>query len=110
MGIAVLASSKHLSTAFTAADLMATTDFASAFAGATDTPPARRDLLAVKPADAYSPIFYDSALFAKSWLDPSPTDTDTIFGGMVENVLSNTMSAADSVKDANSKLQLLLLK
>ena len=85
MGIAVLASSKHLSTAFTAADLMATTDFASAFAGATDTPPARRDLLAVKPADAYSPIFYDSALFAKSWLDPSPTDTDTIFGGMVEN-------------------------
>ena len=70
--------------------------------------PARRDLLAIKPADQYSPIFYSSALYAHSWLDPSPADTDNIFGGMVNNVLSGNMSAMDAIKDANAKLSLLL--
>ena len=107
-GIAILSSSKNFTTAFTVASEMATGSFASDFANATGTAPARRDLLAVKPTDAYSPYFYSSALFARSWLDPSPTDTDTIFSGMVNNVLSGDMSAMDSVKDADAKMNLLL--
>jgi multiple sugar transport system substrate-binding protein len=109
-GLAVSSFSKNLNTAFTAASLMATSSFAAEFATATGAAPARRDLLATKPADAYSPIFYSSALYARSWLDPSPADTDNIFSGMVNNVLSNSMSVGDAIKDASSKLQLLLFK
>lgn len=109
-GIAISSFSKNLNTAFTAASLMATSDFASRFVAATKVAPARRDLLAQKPADAYSPTFYSSALFAKSWIDPSPKDTDNIWSGMINVVLSNNMSVSDAIKDASSKLQLLLLK
>ncbi len=108
-GIAILSSSKNLTTAFTAASLMATsTDFASAYATATGTVPARRDLLAIKPTDAYTPYFYSSALFAKSWLDPSSSDTDNIFNGMINEVLSGSMSVTDAIKDANAKMSILL--
>ena len=109
-GLAISSSSKNINTAFTAASLMATSSFASAYAIATGTVPARRDLLAIKPTDAYSPSFYSSALYAKSWLDPSPTDTNNIFSGMIDAVLSGNMSVSDAIKDANAKMSLLLLQ
>lgn len=109
-GIAISAFSKNISTAFLAASLMTTRDFASKFTLATGVPPARRDLLATIPEDAYSPIFYNSTLYGKSWLDPSPKDTDAIFSGMINAVISNNLSVSDAIKDANSKMNLLLFK
>lgn len=109
-GLAISSFSKNFNTAFTVAGLMAGSDFATKFAKATNVPPARRDLLSKKPSDAYSPIFYSSALYAKSWLDPSPKDTTNIFSGMVNAVLSNNMSPMDAIQDANSKMSLLLIK
>ncbi|MFA6076498.1 MAG: extracellular solute-binding protein [Candidatus Paceibacterota bacterium] len=108
MGIALLSSSKNFNTAFTAASLMATGDFASKFAVALGVAPARRDLLKVKPTDAYSPIFYDSALYAKSWLDPREKDTDNIFRNMIDGVLSNNMTVQSAISDASAKINLLL--
>jgi ABC-type glycerol-3-phosphate transport system substrate-binding protein len=109
-GVAVASSSKNLNTALTAASLLASSDFAEKYAQALGLPPARRDLLALPPPDTFSPIFYSSALFAKSWLDPSPEDTNNIFSVMVNSVLSNNMSPSDAMRDASSKLDLLLLK
>lgn len=109
-GIAISSFSKNPTAAFTAASLLATGDFPQKLANALYVAPARRDLLAGKPADAYFPIFYASALFARSWLDPSPEDTDDIFQGMVEKVLSNSLSASNAVSDGSSKLGLLLSK
>mgnify|MGYP001570397871 CR=1 FL=1 len=109
-GIALLASSKNFNTSFTAASLLATGDFASKFAIATGMAPARRDLLKVKPTDAFSPIFYDSALYARSWLDPSPVDTNNLFSRMVEGVLSNNTAVEAAISDASNKLNLLLLR
>jgi len=107
-GLAVSSASKNINTAFTAASLMATSNFASEFATATGVAPARRDLLAVKGTDAYSPIFYSSALYARSWLDPSSVNTTNIFSGMINAVLSGNLSTSDAIKDADSKLNLLL--
>ena len=109
-GLAISSFSKNFNTAFTAASLMAKSDFAAKFAAAMGAAPSRRDLLALKPTDAYSPIFYSSALYARSWLDPSPKDTNNIFSGMVDAVLSNSLSVADAIKDANAKMSLLLFK
>lgn len=110
MGLAISSSSKNFNTAFTAASLMATSDFALKFTKALGITPARRDLLNVKPIDSYSPIFYNSALYARSWLDPSPKDTNNIFSVMINAVLSNNMSVADAIKDASTKMSLLLFK
>lgn len=109
-GIALLSSSKNFNAAFTAASLMATGNFASEFATATRVAPARRDLLAIKPQDSFSPTFYNSALFARSWLDPSVTDTDNIFSNMIEGVLSNSMTVDSAISDASNKLDLLLTR
>ena len=109
-GIAISAFSKNLNTALTAASLMTNGDFAGKFATSLGVAPVRRDLLKVIPTDSYSPTFYSSAFFARGWLDPSPKDTDNIFQGMVEKVLSNSMSPASSVTDASAKLGLLLIK
>ena len=107
-GLAISSFSKNFNTAYIAASLMATSDFASKFATALNVAPARRDLLSVKPTDSYSPTFYNSALYARSWLDPSPKDTDTIFRLMIDGVLSNTKTLGDAIADASAKLNLLL--
>jgi len=109
-GISVLASSKNLNTAFTAASLLATGGFAYRFTLAEGVAPARRDLLQNKPADAYSPTFYDSALYARSWLDPSKEDTDDIFRNMIDGVLSNNLTVENAISDAGTKIELLLLQ
>ncbi|MEK7563963.1 MAG: extracellular solute-binding protein [Patescibacteria group bacterium] len=110
MGLAISSFSKNFNTAFTAASLMATGDFASKLSLALSVPPARRDLLAIKPVDSYSPIFYNSALYARSYLDPSSDQTDDIFRTMIDGVLSNNMTPNDAISDASSKLDLLLAK
>lgn len=108
-GLAILSSSKNITTAFTAASQMATGPFAEEFRKAVGVAPARRNLLANKPrSDAYSPIFYESALFSRSWLDPSDGDTDDIFRRMIEGVLSNSISAENAIRDANTKLGIIL--
>ncbi len=57
MGIAVSSASKNVNTAFLAASLLATGDFASKFAAATAVGPARRDLLAISPMMRILPFF-----------------------------------------------------
>jgi ABC-type glycerol-3-phosphate transport system substrate-binding protein len=110
-GIAISSFSKNFNTAFIAANLMSSGNFASQFVDVLGVAPARRDLLAKKQAsEVYIPIFYSSALIAKSWLDPSSLDTDNIFRNMTDKVLSNTLTPNDAVSDAASKLNFLLRK
>jgi ABC-type glycerol-3-phosphate transport system substrate-binding protein len=110
LGVAISSMTKNLNTAFTASNLMSNGDFASKLASATGVVPVRRDLLKVIPTDAYFPVFYSSAFFAKSWPDPKPEDTDAIFKGMIEKVLSNSMSVEEAINNASAKLGLLLVK
>lgn len=109
-GIAIASSSKNFNTAFTAASLMATGNFANDYAKATAVVPVRRDLLAVKQTDSFFPIFYSSALFGASWLDPSAEDSNDIFRKMIDNVLSNNMSTNEAIRDSDAKLNLLFIK
>ena len=110
VGLAISRSSKNLSTAALASNRLANSDFARKLAMALLVAPARRDLLSAPPADAYSSVFYSSALFARSWLDPSPKDTDNIFRTLTERVLSNSLSPDQALSDADTKMNLLLNK
>lgn len=110
-GVAISSFSKKYDLAFSVASLLSTGDFASKFATTVGTPPARRDLLIAKnDSNIYNPIFYGSALYAKSWLDPSPRETDTVFKQMIESVLSNSASVEQAVLQAHSTLSLLLVR
>jgi ABC-type glycerol-3-phosphate transport system substrate-binding protein len=109
-GIAILNSSKNPNTAYIAANQISSSDFGLKLANALGVAPARRDLLKNKGADAFSPTFYDSALFARGWLDPSPKSTDDIFRQMIDSVLSNSSNTSSAISDADSRLNLLLFK
>ena len=110
VGLAISQSSKNLGTAALASNRLANGDFTGKLAAALLVAPARRDLLSAPPNDAYSPVFYSSALFARSWLDPSPKDTDNIFRTLIERVLSNSLSPESALADADTKMNLLLNK
>ncbi len=109
IGIAISSFSKNFNTAFTTAGLLANGDFASKFSTSLGIAPARRDLIKTMPTDAYSPAFYTSAFYARSWLDPSPKESDDIFRGMVEKVLSGSLSQTEAMSDGNAKMGLLLI-
>lgn len=108
VGIAVSAFSKNLNTAFVAANLLATENFARTFSQAAGLVPAKKDFLAQPPTDSFYPVFYNSALFARGWLDPGNQETNVIFGSMVEKVLANLLSPSEAIRDADSRLLLLL--
>lgn len=110
-GIAISSFSKNLNTAYGAANLLAFSPFAHGYAERLGLTPARRDLLAQgATSDTYRPIFYSSALYARSWLDPAPTDTDNVFRSMVESVLSNNSSTEQAILNAHNRLNLLLIR
>lgn len=71
-------------------------------------PPVRRDLLSVKPADAASEVFYNSAIQGRGWVDPKPRETGSIFASMVESVTGGRLGTLDAIGRADAQLEALL--
>lgn len=109
-GVAISAGTKNFEGAYAAASGLTLGEFALEYADAVGFAPARRDILSKKKDDIYSPIIYNSALFARSWLDPEPKDSYEIIKRMIENILSNNLTISDSIIDAQGKMNLLLIK
>lgn len=107
-GIAVSSFTKNLSASLAAVTALSSGDFAKEYSNSQFVPPARRDLLAEARKDSYFPVFYSSSLFARSWLDPSPSDSSNIFRAMVEEVLSNAKKPQDAIFTANNRLNTLI--
>ena len=107
--LSVNKSSKNLSAAFGAAGLISAGDSAKNIALALSLPPASRSLLAVRPdTNPYMLTFFNSAIFARTWLDPSSTASDKVFAELVQNILSNKLSIADALAKAQSQLDILI--
>ena len=73
-------------------------------------PPVSRNLLNIAQSDAISPIFYNSAIIARTWPDPHAEKTTAIFREMVESVTSGRLRVFESIREANSQLDALYLK
>lgn len=106
-GLAILKSAKNPAGAFQAAQLLTGPDLSLKIAQTIFLPPPRRDLLSQKPADAYMNVFFDSALMARGWIDPSPYESSAIFGEMVENVVSGRQRVSEAVSNASGELNRL---
>ncbi len=111
-GIAISSASKNFNTAFTAANLLTSgnSSFARDFSVALGVAPARREFLKAPSDNPFLPAFYASALLARSWLDPSPKETEKIFQSMVERVLSGSATPSQAIEDADARFRLLLIK
>ncbi|HEY4477907.1 MAG TPA: extracellular solute-binding protein [Candidatus Paceibacterota bacterium] len=109
-GVAISAFARDQALALAVANLMTNAGFVRDFARETGTAPARRDLLSTQLADEYMPNVFKSALYSKSWFDPSPSDTDLVFKTMVDDVLSNVSTTANAIQRANGQIDLLLVK
>lgn len=107
---AITKSSKNPSGAFAVASILSSTVGVSAFNKVMKLAPVRRDLLSQKPINAYESIFYDSAIRAKGWLDPSPTETDAVFKNMIESITSGRARTSEAIARAQRELSSLLSK
>lgn len=106
-GLAVSNRTKNLTNTFNFATTLLSNDYAKRIAQALSLPPASRVLLYERPEDPYLLTFYNSAIIARSWLDPNPEKTDTIFSEMIEDILSNRYSVSESLGRAQNQMQLL---
>jgi len=107
-GVAITRASKNVAGAYFLALAMTSKDFSKQLADNLYISPPRRDLLSEKQDDPYLQIFYDSALVARGWLDPSPEGTEKIFADTVNNVISGRYRVSEAVNVANTELQRLL--
>jgi len=108
--LAITKASKNVSAAFAVISALSGRDGSAAFSNALRLPPARRDLLGQKQTNSYQSVFYDSAIRAKTWLDPSKSETDIVFKNMIESITSGRARTGEAVNRADKELSSLLLK
>lgn len=108
--IAISKSTKNPALAMSTAILFTEPEVSKNIAVLLSLPPARRDLLAEIPRDPYLTVFYNSAIFGRTWLDPDNKATDAIFRDMIQNILSNKFDISDSINRAQAQIALLLRK
>jgi len=107
-GLALVKSSRKLSSAFSAISALASKDNISLWSKISGLPPVRRDMLTAGAADPVKSIFYSSAVISKGWLDPDREETKAIFQNMVESITSGKLRLGEAVTRADSEIQNLL--
>ena len=100
--------SKDLASSFGIASLIIDPSFIKELGIRASLPTASRSLLNEKPTDPYLLTFFDSAVISHSWLDPDKDSTDSIFKELIENSLSNKLSAGEAINKASNQLDLII--
>jgi|GEM_PF-4790349 len=103
-GIALLRTSRNPATALSVAFTLSSPTFLTEYAKASGQPPIRRDLLALRPTDAYGTVLYDSALRVRAFRDPNPSASTPVFQDMVESITSGKQTSGDALEGAIGKL------
>lgn len=109
-GIAISRGTRNPSAALSVASKLIAPQSASLLAETLRLPPARRDLLSLRPTDTSGSVFYNAALQSKVWLDPDDAGTDKIFREMVDNVTSGRARTTETVNKASERLEALIKK
>ncbi|TSC64297.1 MAG: Uncharacterized protein G01um101491_311 [Parcubacteria group bacterium Gr01-1014_91] len=99
---------KNPSGAYQVAAILSGSAEQSVFAGATGLAPASLNVLAMAPADPADAVAYAEALYTSGWLSPATGDTDAIFSGMINNVISGRSTLQGALVSAGSALTELL--
>jgi len=105
-GFAIPRASGNRNGAYTAALKISSAKFADEFAVAYDMAPVRRDLISNGAENSFRAVIVQSALTARTWLDPDPEASNDILMRMVEDVVSNRARVSNAVTDAINRLVL----
>lgn len=81
----------------------ANTEFLAKEAGMSSV---RRSIIAAGDQSLYGKVILDSALIARTWYDPSNSESDGVFMQMVEDIVSNRARIGEAVGDAIDRLTL----
>lgn len=106
--VSVSRGSRDLTASLTAALKLVSAESAGTLSSILYLPPARRDLLSQKPTDSVLPVFYNSALQSRSWVDPDTSGTEKIFSDMIESVTSGRARTSEAVSKASRELEALI--
>ena len=74
----------------------------------TGLAPANLNVLATAPADPVAAVAYAEALYTRGWMSPAPSDTDAVFSGMINNVISGRLTLEAALAEAERALSALL--
>jgi ABC-type glycerol-3-phosphate transport system substrate-binding protein len=107
-GVAILKSTDNIAGSLRVAKLISSDDIFSAIHDLMGLPPVSRKLISQVPSDAISPIYYESALISRGWLEPDSEKVDTIFKNMIESKTSGRQSTRRAVAEAKEDITNLL--
>jgi ABC-type glycerol-3-phosphate transport system substrate-binding protein len=107
-GLSIVRSTPDATATYNVLSNLFTPDAVVKLMSSTYLPPVRRDTIAQGNSDPYLANFYDSALISKGWLDPNPQGTSDILQEMVESVTSGRKVNFEAIKDADTRLNLLI--
>ncbi len=99
---------KNTAGAYASAALLTNSAAQATAAAKTGLAPATLVQLATPPADPIAAVAYRGALYAKGWLSPAPASTNSIFSGMIRNVISGRSSLNAALGSAEQSLNALL--
>lgn len=103
-GTVVAKNSKKPGSAMTASILLAKAKNQDNLAKILGYLPTRRDLLVVKVSDPFVQVFKDSAIIARSWVDPDSGKTNQILQQALENIQTGQVGIDVAVRDASDKI------
>ncbi len=106
--VGILKNSKNMAGASDIMNKLTGATFQKNYTEKVNLPPIRRDLLATAPSNGFAAVFYQAALIAKTWFDPSDARTTTIFGNMVESVSSGKNGVTDALREASDEMKSLI--
>lgn len=106
--LAIVKQSKQIAGAFLAVTGLTENVALKELETVTNLPPVRRDLLAVKPTDAFRAVFYNSALLAHTWIDPDSVGSEKVFRDMIETITSGRDRLSGALDQADVQIGALL--
>ena len=106
-GFAIPRTAKNPTGAITIAYLLAAADMSKSLSVALGIPSARRDVLSLG-AQGDDELYNKQAIIVRTWVDPDPAATESIFRGMIENTTSGAALLTEAVQRADQEMAHLL--
>ncbi len=104
---AIPRASQNINGAFAVAQLLAQPANAQVLADGYGFAPVHRSLYGSPTNDPFKEVIYQSALIARGWLDPSPSDSSDVFRTMVQSVSAGRTRVKSVIMDAAYELEAL---
>lgn len=107
-GLAITLATGNPQGALHAGFLLIGKDFIDGLSAFTGLPPVLRESYTTRQADAIQSVFYDSAVIARAWQDPSTVDTNSIFMNMIDSINSGRSNMNEALSVAQASLTKLI--